>query len=528
MSGPTNSKIRAAVFCRIEHEGRDGDSSEKIINGEPYDLKIRSSTSRIARDGGIIEPHAWATDLDAYRRNPVVMFAHWYGDPPVGTSVHTEVDDSDGSLVQYVKWLDGLSEDQWDQLAFRLRRLYEVGGMRTWSVGFNIKEFRDPTSEEKALAAQLGEEIHWVATRAELLETSAVPVPADKYAETLEKSFETQRRKGLVDVAPIVRHWNEVKRMFSEGVTCARCDKKIDQDAVRRLDDELVCIECVTTGDAWIGELTRNLLRATTIQTLIFPKSKWDSVDECKAWLKEHDFKTGVDETENSWRFRQRDPGEFEEGGMDNGEKFATICILPNDVSASSDSCRIQAVVGVLKQAYTEGATRDQDGETTVDSTASDNAAGEPATNVKGESDNVDQPAAAEPAGTGETPPDKAGETGETPPPVSATPTPSDTAVKVGDDTPPVQDTPTAPTDGSDGDKDKVTEPPVEPEPTPVADDDAPPVASTDDDDDEEYYEFEVEVPEGVDPEKAVIDQIVSEFVESLTAAVGQKSQQSE
>jgi hypothetical protein len=451
MVGPTLSKVvRAAVYCRVEHDGRDGDSSEKLINGEAYDLKIRASTSRIARDGGIIEPHAWAQDLDAYRRNPVIMFAHWYGDPPVGTAVHTELDESDGSLVQYVKWLDGLSEDQWDQLAFRLRRLYEVGGMRTWSVGFNIKEYRDPTPEEKALAAQLGEEIYWIATRAELLETSAVPVPADKYADTLEKSFETAKRKGLIDVAPIIRHWQDVKRMTTEGVKCSVCEEDVTADDVRRYNGDLVCVDCKQEA------------------------------------MKEPD------------------------------------------------------------------AVRTQDGDTTVDSTTSDNTAGEPASNVTGEpATNVtgDQPATTDADGTGdtpagETPPDKAGDTGEQPPPVSATPTPADDAVKA-DETPP-QDTSTATTDStvadpalavttggesSDGDKDKdkVKEP--EGDKGDAAPDAEPPtepaaVASDGEGGDEEYYEFEVEVPEGedIDPEKAVIDQLVGQFVESLTEAVGQKT----
>jgi len=54
----------------------------------------------------------------------------------------------------------------------------------------------------------------------------------------------------------------------------------------------------------------------TKIQTLIFAKSVFTEA-EAKAWAKKHDFKSGdVDETEHSFRLRQRDPGEFQKGSF--------------------------------------------------------------------------------------------------------------------------------------------------------------------------------------------------------------------
>lgn len=56
---------------------------------------------------------------------------------------------------------------------------------------------------------------------------------------------------------------------------------------------------------------------STTVQTIIFaPKDAW-TLEEAKAWLSDHDLKSGkVDETEDSFRFRQRDPADFEEGSF--------------------------------------------------------------------------------------------------------------------------------------------------------------------------------------------------------------------
>ena len=54
----------------------------------------------------------------------------------------------------------------------------------------------------------------------------------------------------------------------------------------------------------------------TTVQTLICPKSSFTR-EEAVAWAKEHDFKADkVDETEDSYRLRQRDPGDFQEGSF--------------------------------------------------------------------------------------------------------------------------------------------------------------------------------------------------------------------
>jgi len=48
------------------------------------------------------------------------------------------------------------------------------------------------------------------------------------------------------------------------------------------------------------------------VQTLIFPRDKWTKA-EARAWLKAHGYKSrSVDETSQSWRFRQEDPDQFD------------------------------------------------------------------------------------------------------------------------------------------------------------------------------------------------------------------------
>lgn len=48
------------------------------------------------------------------------------------------------------------------------------------------------------------------------------------------------------------------------------------------------------------------------VQSLIFPRDKWTKT-EARAWLKSHGYKSrSVDETSQSWRFRQEDPDQFD------------------------------------------------------------------------------------------------------------------------------------------------------------------------------------------------------------------------
>lgn len=77
------------------------------------------------------------------------------------------------------------------------------------------------------------------------------------------------------------------------------------------------------------------------IQTLIFPKDKWDSAADARAWARDHDFSAGsVDETSTSFRLRQRDPDDF--------TRLRTICISPGRDTAPED-CRVQAVGGPVR-----------------------------------------------------------------------------------------------------------------------------------------------------------------------------------
>jgi phage gp29-like protein len=55
---------------------------------------------------------------------------------------------------------------------------------------------------------------------------------------------------------------------------------------------------------------SEELRKTMTLQTVLISKDDY-SLDEAKKWLTDHEYKTDVDEKEDTLRFRQRDPGDF-------------------------------------------------------------------------------------------------------------------------------------------------------------------------------------------------------------------------
>ena len=151
----------------------DGDSSEKAGAGP---LVFVASTGEVDRHGDTVAPAGWR--LDAYRDNPVVLWAHDYGEPAIGRA---EAVWSDGRALR------ARLEFAPTEFAGQVERLYRQGYQRGVSVGFRplrFEERRDPVN-----GAFLG--IRFL--EQELLEISAVPVPANGGALLAEDAIASQR-----------------------------------------------------------------------------------------------------------------------------------------------------------------------------------------------------------------------------------------------------------------------------------------------------------------------------------------------
>jgi len=136
------------------------------------------STDEIDRYDEIVEPAAIKAALPAFLANPVVLGCHQprlaTGEPPVIGNVTPE----SIRIGEHQIDADILFDD--DELSAKYARKYRKKVMRAFSIGFKpLKgEYRDISSKRT-----------WIWTEIELLEVSAVAVPANRQALARAKGF---------------------------------------------------------------------------------------------------------------------------------------------------------------------------------------------------------------------------------------------------------------------------------------------------------------------------------------------------
>ncbi|MCP6719735.1 MAG: hypothetical protein KJI72_00195 [Patescibacteria group bacterium] len=123
-------------------------------------FEVIISTADVDRAGESIKQEGW--ELSFYKKNPIVLWAHGYDSLPIGLTESIEV--RDGKLIAKGKF----APKEANPFAEQIRRLYDLKFIRTASVGFIPKEMEDN-----------------VITKAELLEWSFVPIPANPQAVSL-------------------------------------------------------------------------------------------------------------------------------------------------------------------------------------------------------------------------------------------------------------------------------------------------------------------------------------------------------
>ena len=152
---------RGAVIKGVDTEGRT--------------MRFVASDESVDRYGDIVRASGW--QLDNFRRNPVLLFAHDSRQPPVGQVPSIEV-------VERELIADCLFRPEGDsQLSDDVWRAVEGGFLRAASVGFT------PTGPINELVDPAGNWTGFEFTSQELLELSVVPVPANPQALAVAKSL---------------------------------------------------------------------------------------------------------------------------------------------------------------------------------------------------------------------------------------------------------------------------------------------------------------------------------------------------
>lgn len=149
------------LWCLGELQDKDADGSRPVL----------ISTDDIDRMGDIVEPRGM--DIANFRKNPVVLWAHDYALPPIGSA--ESIKRMEHGILAKVRWAS-------TEFAQQIKLLYDEGHLRAWSVGFIPRAWEPIESkDEDGQPRQTGRRY----TKAELLEFSAVPVPANPNALSL-------------------------------------------------------------------------------------------------------------------------------------------------------------------------------------------------------------------------------------------------------------------------------------------------------------------------------------------------------
>lgn len=138
---------------------KDVDPSTGMI-----DVEFILSTETVDREHDIIEVAGW--NLDDYMRNPVVLWAHSYGQLPVGRAIKVWVAD-DGNLHGIVRF----TPQDVNPFGYMVYQLVVGGFLNAVSVGFQPIEF-----------SYNDDHAGYDFKRQDLLEFSVVPVPANPEA----------------------------------------------------------------------------------------------------------------------------------------------------------------------------------------------------------------------------------------------------------------------------------------------------------------------------------------------------------
>ncbi len=126
-------------------------------------FEVVISTADIDRQGETIDQNGW--DTDQYAKNPVVLWAHDYFSLPIG--IAEEIRHDGDKLIAKGRFAPAEA----NPFAQQVRQLYDLKIVRATSVGFIVREMD-------------GKKI----TKAELLEFSFVPVPANPFALSLSQA----------------------------------------------------------------------------------------------------------------------------------------------------------------------------------------------------------------------------------------------------------------------------------------------------------------------------------------------------
>ena len=153
-------KERPVLQKKVDTEVKQVEEDEGNV------LLFAISTASEDRDSDTIDSEGW--ELENYQKNPVVLWCHDYKEPPVGKALETWMEN--GKLRSRAQF----PEESMNPFGYMVYQMYREGYLNATSVGFVPLEWT--VNEERSGFMPMDFK------RQELLEYSAVPVPANPEA----------------------------------------------------------------------------------------------------------------------------------------------------------------------------------------------------------------------------------------------------------------------------------------------------------------------------------------------------------
>ncbi len=226
--GGEAAPLRKQWPCSVKSAGTDPETGQERF-------EFVASTETVDREGDIIEVSGW--ELDAYRKNPVVLFGHDYGSLPVGKA--SKVGIKSNALMTTIEFVT--AEQNPD--GHRVYQLVAGGFLKSVSVGFRPLEY-------------VYNETHngYDFKRQELLEISIVPVPANAEALVAAHIDGDTARWLQRQLGEVVQTEDEAREIMTKVMSETMAEDGLDlgdmtEDEVRRIMHEAMAAEVTrTTG----------------------------------------------------------------------------------------------------------------------------------------------------------------------------------------------------------------------------------------------------------------------------------------
>jgi HK97 family phage prohead protease len=184
------------------------------IDEEERSVTAVISSGAVDRDREVLMPKGM--DAEEFQKNPVVLWAHDSGSPPIGKALWIKTKGQ--KITAKVKF--ALTE-----FAEEIFQLFKGGFLKAFSVGFIPHDGHPPTPKEIARNPELAE-ARYIVSDWELLEFSAVPIPANP--EALMQAIKSKKLT-LSD---------STKEIFQEAIPEEDFEKHLDCE-IKQVEDEI-------------------------------------------------------------------------------------------------------------------------------------------------------------------------------------------------------------------------------------------------------------------------------------------------